>query len=88
MSTENKPSKQEVAASLLSDYAQADDEVKRVKALLDEANRKRSEVVKKIHDELGKGPFTYKGKYLGKIVIRDTTYFFRGKNDEGGVKVD
>lgn len=87
MSTDNKPSKQEVASMLLAEYNQADSEVTRIKSLLDEANRKRSDVVKKIHDELGKGPFTYKGEYLGKIVIRGNTYFFRGKN-EGGVRVD
>ncbi len=87
MSAENKP-KNELAAELLSEYMQVDGEVKRIKAMLDEANRKRSDVVKKVHNSLGKGPFTYKGEYLGKIVIRGETYFFRGKNDEGGVKVD
>jgi hypothetical protein len=87
MSTENKP-KNELAAELLTEYMQVDGEVSRIKAMLDEANRKRSDVVKKVHDALGKGPFTYKGEYLGKIVIRGNTYFFRGKNDEGGVKVD
>jgi len=87
MSTENK-TKQEVASELLAKYKTADDEVTRIKMLLEEANQTRSDVVKEIHDELGKGPFTYKGDYLGKIVVRGNTHFFRGKSDDGTIKVD
>jgi hypothetical protein len=87
MSTENK-TKQEIASELLTKYSAADSEVTRVKALLDEANKRRSDVVKELHDNLGKGPFTFKGDYLGKIVVRGNTYFFRGKSDDGVIKVE
>jgi hypothetical protein len=88
MSTDNNQSAQEIAAKLLADYAEADKEVLKAKASLEEANKKRSDVVKEIHGKLGKGPFTYKGEHLGKIVIRGNTFFFRGRNEEGGVKVE
>jgi len=86
MSTENK-TKQEIASELLAKYSTADNEVKRIKALLDEANKHRSDVVKELHDNLGKGPFMLDGDYLGKIVIRGNTYFFRGASDGGVIKV-
>lgn len=88
MSTENKPTKQEIASTLLSEYKAADNEVTRIKHLLDEANKKRSDVVKKLHDQLGRGPFIYRGEYLGKIVIRGQTYFMRGAREESGIKID
>ncbi len=87
MSTENK-TKQEVASELLAKYKAADDEVSRVKLLLEEVNSARSDVVKEMHDALGKGPFTYKGEYLGKIVCRDQTYFLRGRADGTTIKID
>lgn len=87
MSTEPK-TKQEIASELLKKYAEADLEVSRIKLLLDEANKNRSNVVEDIHKQLGKGPFTYKGDYLGKIVVRGDTHFFRGKSDAGVIKVD
>jgi len=87
MSSENK-TKQEVASELLTKYKMADAEVSRVKLLLEEVNSARSDVVKEMHDALGKGPFTYKGEYLGKIVCRDTTYFLRGRAEGNAVKID
>lgn len=87
MSTENK-TKQEIASELLTKYSDADKEVTRIKLLLEEANKNRSDVVEEIHNNLGKGPFTYKGDYLGKIVVRGNTHFFRGKSDDGVIKVD
>lgn len=80
MSTETR-TKQEIASELLAKYKAADDEVSRVKALLEETNKSRSDVVKEMHAALGKGPFTYKGEYLGKVICRDQTYFLRGKSD-------
>lgn len=89
MSTENNTdNKQQVAATLLAEYAKADEAVAKAKAALDEANKSRSDVVKEIHTKLGKGPFSYQGNFLGKIVIRGSTFFFRGKNEEGTIKVD
>lgn len=87
MSTDNK-SKQEVAAELLAKYKDADNEVNRVKLLLEEANSARSNVVKEMYDALGKGPFTYKGEYLGKVVMRGPTAFLRGRSEGDTIKVD
>ncbi len=86
--------KQERAAVLLAEYKAADDAVDKAKKTLERANRKRSDVVKKLHDELGRGPFTYQGVLLGKVVIRpskdgeDVTYFLRGRDTDSGFKVD
>lgn len=79
MTTENK---QELAGMLFAEYTEADEEVERIKKLLEEANKRRSGMVQKVYTALGKGPFTYKGKYLGRIVIRGNTYFFRSGKDE------
>jgi hypothetical protein len=86
MSEDNK-TKQEVAGELLAKYKTADAEVARAKLLLDEANQARSDVVEEVYKAIGKGPFTYKGEYLGKIVVRGNTHFFRGKSEDG-VKID
>jgi len=86
MSTDNK-TKEELALSLLTAYEEADTKVQNIKDSLDKANRDRSDAVKQIHQHLGSGPFYFKNKYLGKIVIRGETYFFRGKNEEGTIKV-
>lgn len=80
--------KQELATELLSNYKAKDDEVNRIKNSLDEANKNRSEAVKAMYDKLGKGPFTYKGEYLGKIVVRGQTYFLRGKSDDNSINID
>lgn len=76
--------RQQITAAILAEYSNSDNEVERIKKQLDEANKKRSDVVKKLYDTLGKckGPFSYKGKYLGRIVIRGNTYFFRSGKDE------
>lgn len=87
--TENPaPTRQELAAKLLGEYQAIDDEANRLKKMLDEVNRSKSDACKKLYDAFGKGPFTYRGNYLGTIVVRNDTYFFRGKNHEGSIKVD
>lgn len=82
------PSKTEIAKEALASYKAADDEVKKAKDLLDEANRKRSQAVENILNKLGKGPFEYKGEQLGKIVQRGDTYFFRIPSDQNVMKID
>lgn len=85
--------KQERGAALLAEYKAADEAVEKAKKALERAMRKRSDVVKKLDEEIGKGPFTYQGVMLGKVVIRpsrdgeEVTYFLRGK-DTGGFKAD
>lgn len=69
------------AAELLASYQAANEEVNRCQELLEEANRKRSDVVKNMYQQLGKGPFEYRGVNLGKIVIRGNTYFLRSNRD-------
>ncbi len=86
--------KQELAAVLLAEYKAANDVVEEANKALEDAKSKRSDVVKKLNDQLGKGPFTYQGVLLGKIVIRPSkdgakvTYFLRGGDDEKGFRVD
>lgn len=70
------------AALLLSAYIEADNDVTKVEENLDTAKKKRSDAAKAIYNSLGKGPFQFKGTYLGKIVVRDNNYFFRGKLDQ------
>jgi hypothetical protein len=89
MSTEsNPPTKKELAGILLAQYATADEAVNRAKEALDEANKVRSEIVKEIDKKIGKGPFEYKGVYLGVVVHRGSTAFFRGKGENGTMKID
>lgn len=87
MST-NDQTKQTLAAELLAAYKAADDEVTRLKSLLEEANKTRSNAVKIMHDNLGKGPYTYKGEYLGKIVARGDTFFLRSSRDGDAIKIN
>lgn len=87
-------SKQERLAVLLAEYKAADDAVDKAKKALERAHGKRSDVVKKLSEEIGKGPFTYKGELLGSVVIRpskdgeEVTYFLRGRESGKGFKVD
>lgn len=76
-----KQLKKEEAAALLALYIDADNKVTKLEEDVDSAKKHRSDVVKQIHDGLGKGPFQYKDTYLGKIVARDGNYFFRGRGD-------
>lgn len=85
MSTEDKSA---LAAELLSNYKLADDELKKAKAIVAEAEEKRSVAVKVMYEKLGKGPFTYKGQYLGKVVLRGNTAFLRGANNDNQVIID
>lgn len=70
------------AAMLLSAYIEADNDVTKAEENLDTTKKKRSEAAKAVYNSLGKGPFQFKGTYLGKIVVRDGNYFFRGKLDQ------
>lgn len=85
--TPEKPT-QEQARTLLAAYTETDNNVTKIEEQLDAAKKARSEAVKAIHDALGKGPFSYKGAYLGKIVARDGNYFFRGRGDSELVSFD
>lgn len=87
MSTENK-TRDEIAAELLAKYKAADDETSRIKGELEAANKAKSDVVKEMNDILGKGPYSYRGQFLGKIICRGGTYFFRGRSDsDDAIKV-
>jgi hypothetical protein len=86
--------KQERGAVLLAEYKAADEAVEKARKALERANKKRSDVVKKLDEEIGKGPFTYQGVMLGKVVIRpsrdgeEVTYFLRGRDTGKGFKAD
>ena len=79
---EPKPIDKATASALLAAYVSADNNVTKLEESVDTAKKARSEACKEIHDALGKGPFKYKDAYLGKIVVRDGNYFFRGKIDQ------
>lgn len=73
---------------LCGQYDVADSEVETQKRILDEAIRKRSDIVKSIAGVLApKKKFIKGGKEI-TIVVRGETYFFRGsKQDSGLVEV-
>lgn len=81
------PTKEE-ARTLLAAYIETDNNVTKLEEQVDVAKKTRSEAVKEIYDKLGKGPFSFKGTYLGKIVKRDDVYFFRGRGDTELVSFD
>lgn len=80
--TDNNPGLEAAKA----EYMAADAKVTEITKMLEVANRERSNKVKQLNDKYGKGPYSYNGQFLGKIVIRDsdhgTTYFFRSMKGE------
>lgn len=82
----------ELVKSLFAVYTETDVKVAEAKAAYEQALLVRSESVKQIHDQVGKGPFKYNGNPV-KVVVRPfkdgsgATYFLRGKSVEDMIEV-
>lgn len=76
---EKKPELSKTAKKQLFDAAdKAGKEEADAERVLKAAQAKKSGVIKKIYEALGKGPFKWKGEVL-TITKRGETYFFRGR---------
>lgn len=70
------PATKEVKVKLFSAYDAADKEYDELKSKIDAAAQKKSDAVKAICEQVGHGPFKYKGREL-RMGRRGDTFFFK-----------
>jgi hypothetical protein len=78
--------------SLFRAYDASDAKVEKARGDLEKALDERSDIVEKIHDGAGKGPFSYKGKVLSPVcrTAKSTgqkRWFFKGPGTKDLIEV-
>lgn len=72
--------------ALFAQYRDAEDELAAAKKAVEAAMQNRSEILARIEDHSGPGPYNFDGNVV-KIVHRGDTLFFRGKGQSDVIAV-